>query len=100
MLEAGPVAGDEGFFFRAGPALDLSFALKGVNSVGEVLGEDELDGAAFAGVSGNQPLMVSGDSDVEVVGVAGVVGAVGALEDVDVEGHAVGGGVSRGRKTS
>ena len=36
--------------------------------------------------------MVGGDSGVKVVGVTGVVGAVGAFEDVDVEGHGVGGG--------
>ena len=35
---------------------------------------------------------MGGDSDVKVVGVAGVVGAIGAFEDVDVEGHGVGGG--------
>ena len=92
MLEARPVAVDEGLFFGAGPFLDLAFAFKGVDSGGEFVGEDELDGAALAGVAGDEALAVGGDSDFKVVGMTGVVGAVGAFEDVDVEGHGVGRG--------
>ena len=79
MLEAGPVSGDEGLFFGAGPFLDLAFAFEGVDSGGEFVREDELDGAAFAGVAGDETLLMGGDSYVKVVGVAGVVGAIGAF---------------------
>ena len=53
MLEAGPVLGDEGLFFGAGPFFDLAFAFEGVDSSGKFVREDELDGAAFAGVAGD-----------------------------------------------
>ena len=86
-MEAGPVAGDERLFFGASPFFDLAFAFEGVDSGGEIVGEDEFDGAPLAGVAGDEALAVGGDSDIQVVSVAGVVGAVGAFEDVDVEGH-------------